>query len=69
MARGDEARQVVDVAVRVVAGDAAAEPDHLRIAQVVGEHALDAVAAEPGVARLDVGEQALLGGEQRALGR
>ena len=55
------------MAVGVVAGDAAAEPDDMRDAEGVAEHALEALAPEPGIADLDRGiEVALLGGEQRA---
>ena len=40
----DEARDVVDVAVGVVALDAVAEPDHVARAEELGEHALHRVA-------------------------
>ena len=61
----DEARQIVDVPVGVVAGDAVAEPQHLAHAQVLAEHALQLLARDAGVARLDRAQQALLGGQQR----
>ncbi len=67
-ARIDEPRQVVDVSVRVVALDSAAEPDD--VAQHQGNRrrrALDVRAIESRVTRLDLAEQALLGREQRAL--
>ena len=63
----DEAREVVDVAARVVAGDAAAEPDHLLGAEIVAQDRSVSAAAELGVARRLAVEQALFGGEQRAL--
>ena len=66
-ARVDEAAQVVDMPVRVVAGDTLAQPQHVRDAQVVAEGPLELGARQPGVAHLDLGvEQALLGGEERA---
>ena len=66
-ARRDEAREVVDVTVRVVALDAVAEPDDLGHAERVAQHALDVRAAQRRVAvRV---QQALLGREQRALRR
>ena len=67
---GDEAGDVVDVAVGVVAGDAAVQPEDLLDAEVVGEGLLESLrvgfVAEAGVALLDLGEQALFGGEQDA---
>ena len=56
------------MAVGVVAGDAAAQPEHVAARPGVREDALRGRrASKPGVARLDLGvEQALLGGEQRA---
>ena len=67
----DEAGDVVDVAVGVVAGAAAGEPEGLVDAEVVAEGAFELGAglvrrAEAGVALLDFGEEALLGGEQDA---
>ncbi len=68
---GDEAGDVVDVAVGVVAGAAAVEPDGLVDAEVVVEGLLEVLAgfvfvAEAGVALLDFGEEALFGGEEDA---
>ena len=62
----DEPRQVVDVAVGVVAVDPAAQPDDVADAQVVGEDLFDGRAVEAGVASLDLAEQAFLGRQQRA---
>ena len=64
--RVDEPGQVVDVAVGVVAVDAPAQPDDVADAEVVGEDPLHRLAVEPGVAGLDLAEQALLGRQQRA---
>src|SRR5579863_6894270 len=61
-----EARDVVDMAVGVVAGDATAEPDDLIDAEVVVERALELLAAHAGIALLDVAEQAFFRGEQSA---
>ena len=66
-----EAGDVVDVAVGVVAGAAAVEPERLMDAEVVVEGAFELGAglfrrAEAGVALLDLGEEALLGGEEDA---
>ena len=66
VSRPDEPREVVDVAVRVVAGDAPAEPDDVADAEIVGEDLLEPGAVEPGVAGLDLAEQAFLGREQGA---
>ena len=63
----DEAGDVVDVAVGVVAGDAAAEPDDLLDAEIVVEGPLKLLAADAGVALLHFAEQALFGGQQDAL--
>ena len=65
-ARVDEAGEVVDVAVRVVAGDARAEPEHLADAEVVGEAPARARRGEVRGCAPGRAEQALLGGEQRA---
>ncbi len=67
--RADEAGDVVDVAVGVVSGDAAVEPEHLIDAEVVVKGLFQLLAADAGVALLDLAEQTLLGGEQRALRR
>ena len=60
-------RDVVDVAVGVVAGDAAAEPEDLVDAQIVVKDPLQLLAAHAGVALLHFAQQALLGGEQHSL--
>ena len=62
----DEARDVVHVAVCVVAGNAAAEPDDLIDAEIVVKGVFELLAADAGVALLDFAEQALLRGEQNA---
>ncbi len=51
--RIDEPRQVVDVAVGVVAVDPSAEPDDVVDAEVVGEDLFQGRAVQAGVARLD----------------
>ena len=61
----DKPRQVVDVAVRVVAVDPAAQPDDVADSQVVGEDLFEGRAVEAGVASLDLAEQAFLGRQQR----
>ena len=50
--------------MRVVAGDAAIQPDDFVDAQVIMKRAFQLAAAEAGIARLYVGEQALFSGEQ-----
>ena len=65
----DEPRQVVDVAVGVVAVDAPAQPDDVADAQVIGEDPFDVRAVEAGVAGLDLAEQAFLGRQQTCRGR
>jgi hypothetical protein len=50
---GDEAGEVVDVAVSVVAEDAAAEPDGVRGAEVIGEELLVVFAVHVGIALLN----------------
>jgi len=72
---GDETGDVVDVAVGVVAGTAAREPEGLVDAEVVAEGAFEEAlgcgfVAEAWVALLNFGEEALFGGEQnsRAVG-
>ena len=59
----DEAGDVIDVSVGIVAGDAAVEPDYFADPQVVGEDGFEAAAVEAGIARLLATQQALLGGE------
>jgi hypothetical protein len=68
---GDEAGDVVDVSVRIVARAAAMQPEGLVDAEVIAEGCFEQVlrrgfVAEAGVAHLDLGEQALLGGEENA---
>ena len=64
----DEAREVVDVTVRVVAGDAAVEPQRLRHAELLREHALEIALGHARVADLHgLGEEALTRREHRAL--
>src|SRR5437879_7392538 len=66
-ARIDEAAQVVDVPVRVVARDPGPEPQDVRGAELVTQDRLDLPTPEPRVSDLHRGiEQALLGGEQSA---
>src|SRR6266550_3266434 len=62
----DEARDVVHVAVRVVARDPAAEPEDLPDAEVGAEEPLDRVAAHARVSRLHAREQAFLRREHGA---
>ena len=61
-----EAGDVIDVAVGVVAGAAAVEPEDLVDAEVVVEGLFELGAGDTGVAGLDVGEEALFGGEEDA---
>jgi len=63
----NEARDVVDVAVRVVASDAAVEPENLIDAEKIVEGLFELGAADAGVALLHFAQQTLLGGEQDAL--
>ena len=67
--RIDKPRQVVDVAVRVVAVDPPPEPDDVADSEVVGEDLLDGRAVEAGVAGLDLAEQAFLGRRAAYRGR
>src|SRR4029077_6807217 len=62
----DEAGQVVDVAVGVVAQNAAAQPDHVRRSQVVGEELFVVDAGHVRVALLLFAEEAFFGGKQSA---
>ena len=62
----DEAGDVVDVAVRVVAGDALAEPDDRLDSEIVGKHLLVGSAIHGRIALLRGREQAFLGREQSA---
>ena len=67
--RRDKAGDVVHVAVRIVAGDAAIEPEHLVDAEIIVKSLLQLLAADAGIALLHFAEQALLGGEQNPLRR
>ena len=67
----DETGDVVDVAVGVVAGTAFVEPDGLVDAEVIVEGLFEVLAGgffvtEAGVALLDLGEEAFLGGDEDA---
>ena len=62
----DEARDVVDVAVGIVAGAAAVEPEDLLDAEVFAEGGFELLAGDAGVALLDFGEEALFGGDEGA---
>ena len=62
----DEARDVVDVPVRVVADAAFAEPDRLPRAEPLAKGLLVALARQPGISDLHVAQQPLLGDEQQA---
>ena len=59
----DETREVVHVAVRIVAGDAAAEPDNFRQRRDSREKVAPVFAAKARIALLHGAEQALFGGE------
>ena len=65
--RTHEPGHVVDVAVRVVAGDAPAQPQDPLDAQPLPQRAFEVAARQAGVARLPAAQQALLGGQQQAL--
>src|SRR5262249_54155243 len=54
----DETGEVVDVAVGVVADDAAAEPEDVADAEVIGEDALEGLPVESRVPGLDRAEEA-----------
>jgi hypothetical protein len=62
-----EAGEVVDVAVGVVARDAAVEPDGALDAEPAFEEGFVLFAGEAGVALLDGAEEALFGGEEETL--
>src|ERR1700674_388606 len=59
----DEASDVIDVPMSVIAGDAAIEPDDGLRAKIVGEEMLVGGAVHGWVALLSRGEQAFLSGE------
>ncbi len=64
-----KAREIVDVAVRVIAGDAVFEPQNIRDAEIVAEDGCQFLARNAGIARLNRTQQAFLGREHRAQGR
>jgi hypothetical protein len=61
----DEAGDVVDVAVGIVAHDSAIEPDGLVDTEIVVKDALKLLAADARIALLHLAQMALFGGEQR----
>src|ERR1043166_5808939 len=63
----DEAREIVDVAVRVVADNPAAKPYHTLGPEHVGKDLLDPLAAEARIPRLRLRKQALFGAEEHPL--
>src|SRR6185312_3577499 len=63
--RRGEAGDVVNVTVRIIAGDAAVEPDDLVDGEVVVKGALKLLASDARIALLHAAEKALFGGEQR----
>ena len=63
---GDEAGDVVDVAVGVVAGTAAVEPEDVVDAEVAIEGGFQLLTGDAGVAGLDRGEETFFGGEEGA---
>ena len=65
----DEARHVVDVAVRVVADASFAQPDRLAGCQAIPGRAARSPRASTRVPDLDVGQQPLLGDQQEAVVR
>jgi hypothetical protein len=64
--RVDEAGEIVDVAVGIVAGDTVAEPENVGGTEIIAQDIFDFGAGHPGIARLDRAEEALFGGEQGA---
>src|SRR3981081_2444590 len=64
-ARSDEPRDVVHMAMRIIAHTPRAEPDRLTDAEILTERALVADPIEARITYLDVGEQPLLRHEQR----
>ncbi len=61
----DEAGDVVNVAVGVVSGDSAIQPDDVRCAEPAFEQRFDLAPFETGISLLHDAEQALLGRQQR----
>ena len=66
-ARGNEAGDVIDMAVSVVASDALTEPDDFLNAEVVRENLLVVLPVETGIAFLDFAEKAFFCGEESTL--
>src|SRR5207248_9543866 len=64
--RGHKARDVVNVAVSIVAGDAAVQPDHICDAEIIVERSFDLLARKRGVALLHISEQAFFSGDERS---
>jgi len=62
----DEARKIVDVAVSVVAEDAASQPNGVRRAEIVGKGLLVVNPRHVGIALLLFAEQAFFRGQDRA---
>src|ERR1700682_1423546 len=62
--RADEAGEIVDMAMRVVTGDAIFQPEDLRDAEVAAEDVGVIFTGESVIALLALAEQALFGGEQ-----
>src|SRR6266849_647348 len=65
--RRDEASEIIDVAVGVVAGDAGAEPDHVLDSQIIRENLFVVGSLHGGIAWLDLAKQALFGSQKSAL--
>ena len=65
--RCHESRDVIDVAVRIVARAAAAEPQRLAYAEIIAEEPLVSVTIETRIANLDVRQQTLFGREKQPL--
>ncbi len=61
-----EARQIVNVPVRVVAGDAVLQPDCLRRAQILTKDGFDIGASQFWIAGLDRAQQAFFGSQNGA---
>ena len=59
-----ETRQVIDMPVGIIAGDAVSQPDHVPSAQVIGKRAFDLEPPELGIASLHRTEQAFFCREQ-----
>jgi hypothetical protein len=64
--RRDKARDVVNVTVGIVAGDAALQPNHVGDAEIVVKGGFDLLSRSSGIALLHVAEQAFFGSDQGA---